>query len=120
MNALYIFMRGHWRAVCVGLGIILVFVLLSVGTLLRWKHADLVGTIVAIDGLSCTVSNSHGDEMLVVLADTTRMHKGRTKDATLTVGDTVVIVGETDEYGVVHARMIRILEPHGRSSRPAP
>ena len=120
MTSPFVYIRGHWRGVLIGMGVFLVLALMSIGALMRWKNADLVGTIVTINGSSLTVSNVHGDEKTVVLDDNTRVRKGRTKDALLVVGDTVMVIGDTDEHGVIHARMIRVLELHRRPSRTAP
>lgn len=99
------------RAILIAVVVLFLFVFFSIFTTLRWMKSEHMGTVISLDENSFTITNPHGEIHIFKTTPGTKIYKGRTKDAQLQVGDTVLVVGTTDSQGTVTADMIRILKP---------
>jgi uncharacterized membrane protein YkgB len=101
--------RTHLTLIAVA--VLFLFAFFSTFVMLRWKETEHVGIISAIDKNSFTITNPHSETRIVELTPDTQIYKGRTKDVSLEVGNTVLVVGKTNEQGNISAEMIRIIKP---------
>ncbi|MBP9759984.1 MAG: hypothetical protein KBD24_01295 [Candidatus Pacebacteria bacterium] len=94
-----------------------VFVFLSISTFLRWRGVQYIGTVVQLVPPTLTISNPAGEVRTVEWDEQTVLRRGRVTDVMPAVGDVIIVVGVGNEDKVIHARMIRILDPRRADAR---
>ena len=69
------------------------------------------GEIIKIDGQTLTIKGGDNVEKIVLVGDeaTVVFQKKNIKLSELKVGDEVIVIGEPDDNGQIHAKLIRVL-----------
>lgn len=102
--------------------VVLIFVLIGIAGLLmwtksmnfgRWAKNQYFGEISSIQDNSLNISNKENiAETVVIEKDTEIFKKHELIDQkNLVVGDDILVIGEYDEQGKIHAKIIRIFPP---------
>jgi len=101
-------------------GVIIIIVLFTtacISTLIffKWNSKEIVGFVSAMENDAITVTAPHGVMRTVYITSNTHVYKGKVKDATLSIGDVVLIAYTLDSTGAMIAGTIRILDPPSKS-----
>ncbi len=102
--------------------VVLIFVLIGIAGLLmwtksmnfgRWAKNQYFGEISSIQDSSLSISNKESiAETIVIEKDTEIFKKHELIDQkSLVIGDNVLVIGDYDAQGNIHAKIIRIFPP---------
>ena len=82
------------------------------GKTLRNGHGG-AGKILSLSGYSLVIERPDGQESAVTVSDTTVLRKGDSTVAidSLAVGEQIVVIGQPDDDGSIHANFIRVFDP---------